>query len=153
MNDIDLKRYINLYHKMVFKVAYNMTLDYSDSEDIVQESFLKLYTSNIDFAEENDVKAWLLRVAINLSKNRNKLFHNRMKSEMKEDIYDECISEDKIALKAALEQLPQKYRIVIHLYYFEGYQSSEISKILGISVSSVTTRLQRGREKLKNYLE
>lgn len=136
---------------MLYRIAYNATLNHEDSEDIIQEAFFKLYTSKKSFDDEG-AKAWLIRVTINLAKNRNKLFFIRNRADLVENIPKDCISDDSIAIKEALKQLPQKYRIVIHLHYFEGYQASEISKLLGISTSAVTTRLQRGRDKLKDFL-
>lgn len=152
MTDNELTWYINRYRTMLYRIAYNATLNKADSEDIVQESFFRLYTSHKNFDDES-AKAWLIRVTINLSKNRNKLFSIRNRMDLDENIPGECISDDSIVLKEALKQLPQKYRIVIYLHYFEGYQSSEIAKLLGISTSAVTTRLQRGRDKLKLFLD
>lgn len=152
MTDNELSRYISLYRTMIYRIAYSATLDRADSEDIVQEAFLTLYTSHKSFNDES-AKAWLIRVTVNLSKNRNKLFSIRKKAELDENLPGECISDDGIYLKEAMGQLPQKYRIVIHLHYFAGYQASEIAKLLGISTSAVTTRLQRGREKLKSFLD
>ena len=152
MTDNELTRYINLYRTMLYRIAYNATLNHADSEDIVQESFLRLYTSHECFDDER-AKAWLIRVTMNLSKNRNKFYSIRNRVELDDNISGDCISDDSIELKEALRQLPQKYRIVIYLHYFEGYQASEIAKLLGISTSAVTTRLQRGRDKLKVFLD
>ncbi len=152
MTDNELVRYIDLYQTLLYRLAYGTTLSHSDSEEIVQETFVRLYTSHNSFDDES-AKAWLIRVCVNMCKNRNKLFWNRAREELDDSISGDVISDDIIVLKDALRQLPLKYRAVIYLHYYGGYQAAEIGKILGLSTSAVTTRLQRGREKLKDHLD
>lgn len=154
MTNNELMRYIEMHRTMLYRLAYSATLDHADSEDIVQEAFVRLYTSHKELDDEA-AKAWLIRVTVNLCKNRNKLFRVRNTAELDDNIpcADNSISDELIALKAAMRELPQKYRVVIYLHYYAGYQASEIGGILGISTSAVTTRMQRGREKLKDFLD
>lgn len=152
MTNSELIKYTEMYREMLFRLAYSATLNRADSEDIVQEAFIRLYMSKKKIDSET-AKAWLIRVTVNLCKNRNKLYWNRQRSEIDENAVNEDISDVNIALRDALKKLPQNYRTVIYLHYYAGYQVSEIGKLLGLSITAVTTRLQRGREKLKEFLD
>lgn len=145
-----LERYIGLYHGTVYRLAYSYTRNSADAEDITQEAFLRLYRFNGEFAADENCKAWLLRVTVNLSKNllRSSWFTKR--EELSEDI--PSADREDLGLIECVMSLPPKYRAVIHLYYYEGYSSKEIADILGITLTAVTTRLKRGREKLKELL-
>lgn len=114
---------------------------------------MKLFSSDKRFDSEDGRKAWLIRLTINKSHNYTRSWWQKNKSELTETSEEKTyLSDDIIALKEALKKLKPSYREVIFLHYYEGYTSSEIGKLLGISVTAVTTRLQRGREMLKNYL-
>lgn len=150
MDDNELCRYIKLYHQTVYRAVFSLLHNESEADDIVQETFVKLFNSNKSFNSDEHCKAWLLRTAINLSKDLLKSFRYARTKELAETIPAE--SRDERELAEALAALPSKYRAVIHLHYFEGYSSTEIGKILGISATAVTTRLARAREKLKGFL-
>lgn len=150
MNSDELCRYIKLYHQTVYRAALGMLHNAEEADDIVQETFIKLFNTNKNFNSDEHCKAWLLRVAINLSKNLLKSFRYTHTEELSDAIPVEGIAERGLA--DALEELPPKYRAVIHLFYFEGYSSSEIADILGLTTSAVTTRLARARERLKGIL-
>lgn len=150
MDDNELCRYIKLYHQTVYRAVFSLLHNESEADDIVQETFVKLFNSNKSFNSDEHCKAWLLRTAINLSKDLLKSFRYARTEELAETISAE--SRDERELAEALAQLPAKYRAVIHLHYFEGYSAAEIAQILGISATAVTTRLSRAREKLKRFL-
>ncbi len=122
----------------------------TEAEDIVQETFVKLFNTDKTFNCDEHCKAWLIRVTVNLSKNLLKSFRYTRTEELSEAIPIEGLAESELA--DALSALPRKYRAVIHLHYFEGYSSKEIADIMGLSVSAVTTRLSRAREKLKSIM-
>lgn len=152
MNDLFTKIYLN-YYNIVYRVAYNYTLNRYDSEDIVQQTFAKLYKNISKFQSVNeDTKSWLLRVTINESKNYL-LSSWKRKNDLKEDLEIFGIKENESTLFYDLKKIPQKYRIVLYLYYFEGYNIKEISKILKITESNTKQRLKRGKEKLKIEME
>lgn len=147
MDDNELCRYIKLYHQTVYRAVVSLLHNETEADDIVQETFVKLFNLNKSFNSDEHCKAWLLRTAINLSKDLLKSFRYARTEELDETIPAE--SRDERELAEALEELPAKYRAVIHLHYYEGYSAAEIAKILGISTTAVTTRLSRAREKLK----
>ncbi len=142
-----------LYKDTVFRIAYSYTKNTGDAEDISQEIFLKFYTSSPSFSSDGEEKAWLIRVTINKSKDfvRSAWFSKRVVEPEYRQIYEMNESQSDI-LEKVLE-LPDKYRIVIHLYYYEEYSIREISEITGAKESTVQTRLQRGRKLLEKKLK
>lgn len=150
MDDNELCRYIKLYHQTVYRAAVSLVHNTAEADDIVQETFVKLFNSNKSFNSDEHCKAWLIRTAINLSKDLLRSFRYIRTEELSETIPAE--SRDERELAEALAELPSKYRLVIHLHYFEGYSSAEIAEILGISTTAVTTRLARARERLKSFM-
>lgn len=151
MENEQLTQYIRKYGDTVYRVAYNFVKAHADSEDIVQETFLKLYRSDKVFDGEEHIKAWLIRVAANLAKNHIKSPAHSRRSELDESL-PAPEAEDR-ELHAAMQELPEKYGIVIYLHYFEGYGTREIASMLKITESNVKARLKRGREKLRAFLE
>ncbi len=144
----------NLYKNDVYRLAFSYTKNISDSDDIVQNVFVKLYRKQ-DILEKNkeEIKKWLIRVTINECKTL--LLSNWKKkitslSEQEENIKSEMPSND--VLRAVLD-LPKKYRIVTYLYYYEDYKIKEIAQILKISETSIQTRLERARKQLKEILK
>ena len=146
----DLTRYIGLYHGTVYRLAYSYVKNTADAEDITQETFLKLYKFRGAFQADENCKAWLIRVTINLSKNLLRSGWFTKRTELTEDI--PCEDKQDRSLIEYVMALPEKYRVAIHLYYYEGYSVKEIADITGATASSVTTRLMRGRERLKEML-
>ncbi len=150
MENQQLTYYIQKYGDTVYRVAYNFVKAHADSEDIVQEVFIRLYRA-ADFESEQHVKAWLIRVAANLAKNHIKAPAQSRRAELDENL-PMPDAEDR-ELHEALQELPPKYAIVIYLHYFEGYGTREIARMLALTESNVKARLKRGREKLKAFLE
>lgn len=153
MNNDELRADMEKYRSMLFRLAYSCTGDLSCCDDIVQETFVKLYLRAKSFPDQEEKKAWLIRVAVNLSRNHVKSGYFRHRTELPENISVNDERDDAVALEEALRQLKPEYRAVIHLHYYMGYTAAETGKILHISTTAVTTRLQRGREKLKDYLD
>ncbi len=150
MDETQLARYIKLFHRTVYRAALGLLHNAAEAEDATQETFVKLFESNKHFTSDEHCKAWLLRVVINHSKNVLSSFRFSRTEELDEAIPVEDFAERDLA--DALEQLPTKYRAVIHLHYFEGYSAKEIAEMLDLSTTAVTTRLARGREKLRNLM-
>lgn len=153
MNNDGLRADMEKYRAMLFRLAYSCTGDLSCCDDIVQEAFVKLYLRAKDFPSEEGKKAWLIRVTVNLSRNHVRSGYFRHRAEIPDNIGMNDDRDDAVALEEALKQLKPEYRAVIHLHYYMGYTAAEIGKLLHISTTAVTTRLQRGREKLKDYLD
>ncbi|MEZ3473081.1 MAG: sigma-70 family RNA polymerase sigma factor [Lachnospiraceae bacterium] len=132
----------------------NMCKNTQDAEDVVQETFVQYYTTKKEFESEQHVRAGLMRVAVNKAKNVNRTFWRRNKVSIEE--YMETLTFETPEAETLFEtvmQLPEKYRIVIHLYYYEDYAVSEIADILKLSESNVKTRLSRGRGMLRKALK
>lgn len=138
------------YKHFVYRLALQYTRSIQDAEDISQCAFIKLM-ENIDRIEAGKEKAWLAKVTVNACKNHVKFSWRRNEVSMESLIEFETADQSEIFEK--IMGLQPKYRVVILLYYFEEYSTKEISEILEISQSLVTTRLQRARKILKISIE
>ncbi|MBQ8514695.1 MAG: RNA polymerase sigma factor [Ruminococcus sp.] len=154
MNPEELKDKLTRYKDMVYRIAYTYLHSTADAEDISQETFLKLYLRKEPFPDAESEKAWLIRVTLNACCNLKKSFWQRMRSDMPEQMpgtIAESVEESK--LYHAVFALPEKYRVVILLYYYEEYSVREIAAITGRNESTVQTQLERGRKRLRKQLE
>lgn len=144
------EQYINTVYRATFSYCKNK----SDAEDAVQNTFIKLLKSDIEFKDDEHTRKWLIKVAINECKNMSKSFWNRNITSFDElEKEPEYIESDEKELFEEVMKLPKKYSIVLHLYYYEGYNVKEIAQILEITESNVQTRLMRARNKLKENLQ
>lgn len=124
------------------------------AEDVVQDTFIRYYTLKKEFDSRQHIRAWLIRVTINRAKNVNHTFWRRNKLSLED--YMETLSfetRESENLFETVMKLPEKYRIVIHLFYYEDYSVNEIADILKISESNVKVRLSRGRRLLREALK
>lgn len=141
------------YKDSVFSAAFSICANAADAEDVVQDTFICYHTTDTPFADEQHIRAWLLRVAINKAKNVTVSFWRR-KGVPLED-YAESLTFPSPEAEEVFEtvmKLPEKYRIVIHLFYYEDYSVREIAGILHITESNAKVRLSRGRKLLKQKL-
>lgn len=136
----------------ILRYAYTYLHNMSDAEEVLQDTLVQFLKTSPEFESENHEKAWLLRVAANLSKNRIRYNKLRETDELNEELVAEE-REDLSFVWEAVKSLPVKYREVIHLFYHEGYQTAQIAKVLGRNESTVRSDLRRGREKLKEVLK
>ena len=145
---------IDKYKNNLYVIAFNICKNVQDSEDVVQDTFIQYISLKKDFETEQHIRAWLIRVAINKAKNKNKTFFRRNILPL-EDYMDTLTfeSDESSELFEKVMGLSEKFRIVIHLFYYEDYSIKEISNILRISESNVKVRLSRGRMLLKNTLK
>lgn len=144
---------IRKYQTSVYAAAFGVCRNAMDAEDIAQDTFMAYHTSSKEFVDEEHAKAWLLRVAINRSIDLTRSFWRRNKVSI--DDYAETLAfETPEAQTLFLEvlKLPQKYRIVLHLYYYEDMSARQIADVLRISESNVGVRLTRARKMLKDKL-
>lgn len=137
----------------LFLIALSYTKNQADAENILQNTFLKLWKHTDELTDEEHIKKWLTRVCVNECKNYvTSPFRKRVVS------YEECKeayslgSEKDYDLLCAVQSLPKKERAVIHLFYYEDLPVKEIAELLGTTVNNVTTRLSRARNKLKEKL-
>lgn len=144
---------IECYADTVKRICILHLKNVSDTEDIFQEVFLKYAMSDIVFENEEHEKAWLIRVTFNQCKDLMKSFFRRKTVPLDSVIPPaDRFEEDYSDVLEAVLQLPQKYRNVVYLHYFEGYSAVEISKMLNRNVNTIYTLLSRAKEKLKNRL-
>lgn len=141
------------YGDRVFSAAFSICQNKEDADDAVQDTFLTYYTRKKDYIDETHLKAWLLRVAINRAKDITGAFWRRNRVSW-EDYMDELEFEEPEdrGLFEAVMRLPEKYRIVIHLFYYEEYTIDEISATLRSHPGTVKSQLSRGRKLLKSML-
>ena len=142
------------YRDNLFSVAFNVCKNAQDSEDIVQETFLRYYKSHKEFENEEHIKAWLMRVAINQAKDMILSFWNRNRIPFEEYMLELPFeTEEDSRIFSAVMNLPRKYRIVLHLFYYEDYDIKTISKLTGSKENTIKSRLARGRKLLKDELK
>lgn len=151
---MDIKQsYEVLYDKygtQIYRTILAYLKNTHDAEDVLQNTFYKLYISDKDFESEEYVKNWLFFVAINEAKNVLKSRWRFYQS------LDEVVltteNEEHHELFEQIMKLPDKYRLVIVLHYYNGYTAAEIARFLDKKESTILTQLQRGREKLEKLL-
>ena len=140
--------------KSVFAAAYSLLKNREDAEDTVQDTFLRYYTCGKQFASDEHLRAWLLRVAVNRARDLLKAASRQRSVPLELEPGVEAFpSEESRELFRAVTALPEPYRVVIHLHYYEDYSVKEIARILRLPQATVKTRLFRGRELLKNALK
>ena len=140
---------VYFYMKDLYRVAISILMNDEDAADAIQDTILGCWEKLHTLKQEKYFKTWLTRILINHCYDMRK---KQQRMTTMED-YEEPVAEDQynVELKEALRQLDEKYRIVMVLYYSEGYQTGEIAELLEIPRSTVQSRLQRGREKLEAY--
>lgn len=145
-----VEKAVHDYSDNLLKVAYTYTKNRSDAEDIVQDAFLSLMVEEKEFMSQEHMKAWLIRVTINKSKNHIKSAWVSKQTKMPENL--ERLSQEENELLDAVFSLEEKYRIPIHLFYYEGYTITEIAEIMGKKPATIGSWLDRGRKRLKKQL-
>lgn len=150
----ETEKLIEKYRDNLFATAFSVCRNPQDADDVVQETFIQYHTTDRCFESEQHIRAWLIRTAINKAKNINRAFWRRTSVPLEE--YIETLVFETPEAEGLFEEvmrLPEKYRTVIHLFYYEDYTVKEIAEILGLSESNVKVRLTRGREMLRKALK
>ncbi len=164
--DAFMNHAIDAHGDAVLRLALNQLRNVSDAQDVVQEAFVRLLTCSTAFEGDEHLRAWLLRVAINICHDHQKSAWSR-----RVDTLDGCetrqesdalttVSAEDIALRNlrdhpvwnALANLPDDLRLVIHLAYVEQRETAQIAQLLGIKAATVRTRLFRARKRLRDAL-
>ncbi len=153
MNREEYERIVALYADVVYRVALSYAKTKEDAEDVLQNVFLKLLTKRVNFEDEEHIRKWLIRVAVNECNSlwssfwrKNVEYIDRMEEEITFQ------NADYLDLYDAIKVLPAKLRIVLHLFYYEGYRTKEIADLLHIREATVRSRLTRARKLLKSQL-
>ena len=150
----EIKRIYEKYVDTIYRVCYMLLKNQQEAEDVVQNVFIKLMKSDNRFESDEHIKAWLILCAKNESKNLLKHWWRSKKVSV--DSISDLSCEDKYnddtTLKMVLT-LPDKFKLPIYLYYYEGYSTDEISAILKVNPSTLRGQLKTGRDKLKTMLK
>ena len=146
---------LDKYGDMVLRIAYTYLKNRADAEDIVQDVFLRIIDKKPSFNDENHEKSWLIRVTINMCKNKVNMFWNKNKCSI-DDVQEFAVNDkyntDTSVFQAVIA-LGEKYRVVVYRYYYEGYSTPEIAKVIGKSETTIRSLLHRARNKLKDMLK
>lgn len=154
----------NRYCKAMYNVAYRIVKDIHFAEDVMQEGFLKAFTKIEDYKQEVAFGAWLKRIIVNCSidfcKKNNQFQPEELEktlSKVAETTLDfaENISFNDLKVKQVLDtiqSLKDNYRMVLTLFFIEGYDQEEISEILNISYANCRTTLSRAKDSLRKKL-
>jgi len=149
------ERLLDSYGNAVLRLAYSYLHNLEDAEDVLQETLIRCLQAQPTFVNQAHEKAWLLRVAANLSKDRigyNKLRGHEDLDELEGFLIAEQ-REDLSFVWEAVKQLPVRYRAPIHLFYYEGCSVEQIADILSRKPATVRSDLHRGRDRLKAILK
>lgn len=150
--------FIEKYADMVYRIALLQTKNKNDADDVFQEVFLRLVKYIHTIEDEEHGKHWLMRVTVNCAKThfttawrRHTVFYEEEREI--EESYEMETNEDKEIIYQAVKELPDKYRVVIHLFYYEELSIAEIAEVLKKKQNTIKSQLARGRELLKEKLK
>lgn len=161
----EIERILDQYGDMIYRMAFIQVKNRDAADDLYQEVCLKLVRQKKKVEPEEHLKAWLLRTTINCCKDYWKsawLQKISWKEEMEENVErgGVCVpdtaggsGQEMGYITECVQKLPEKYRIVIHLYYYEDYSQKEIAKLLGKKENTIASQLARGRELLKKQIQ
>lgn len=158
----DINRLIDSYSKSLMRICYIYLKDYHLAEDAVQETLTKAYLKYGTFKNQGSEKTWITKIAINICKNylRKPLYKQLLNTEYISLAYasdDEATSDyrddDSIVLLNAVYSLLRIYKEVILLYYYKDLKTAEIAEILKEKEGTISVRLKRARELLKDMLK
>jgi RNA polymerase sigma-70 factor (ECF subfamily) len=143
----DIQKAVDKYADMLIRIAFLNLKNMSDAEDLAQDVFLKLIEHSPNFESEEHEKAWLIRITINLCKDRLKSAWFRKSVPLDDSL---CfMAPEKSETLLSIMELPVKYRNVIMLFYYENYPIKEIAEITGMKDVTIGSQLQRARKMLK----
>ena len=146
-----LETVIRAYENTLYRAALAILGDPQEAEDVVQDTFLRLWEKAPIFESPAHERAWLLKVAVNGCKSRLRAPWRRRTAPLL-DSYPAADPEEQ-ALMEVIQSLPPKDRTVLHLYYYEGYQTAEIAAMTGWREGTVRSRLARARDRLRDLLK
>lgn len=154
MDREEAARLVEQYSTAVYRLAYARTGNREDAEDITQETFLRLVRAAPAFRDGEHCKAWLLRVAANCAGDLHRSPWRRRAVSLEEAgqvAAPEPLEEN--GMRTSILALPENYRVVVHLYYYEDLSTAEIARVLGKREGTIRTRLSRARAMLREDLE
>lgn len=143
---------VDRYADLLLRIGRTWLADMDDAKDICQTVLVKLLENPREFPDEEQERAWVVRIAVNECKNWRKTAWFRHRAPLDEGLQLTAEEPEEGGLLELVQTLPVMYREVIFLRYYEGYEVREIAALLGKSPALVSTHLKRGKEKLKNML-
>lgn len=154
MDTQEYERITDRYLDCVYRVAVNGCRNFADAEDVVQNTFIKLWEREESFEDEEHLRKWLIRVTVNECNSLWRSAWKRRTAYLEEMTQEPVFSTpEKSNLYFAVRELPLKYRQIVFLFYFEEYSVREIAEMLKLSETAVKSRLLRARQKLKEILK
>lgn len=151
INERQITEIYNRHVDTVYRLCYSYMKNANDTEDMVQETFLRLIRSGKVFENQQHEKAWLIVTASNLCKDQLKRWWRKTVPLEEQETVADSPDRDRDVLQAVVS-LPADYKAVVYLYYYEGYTTQQIAKFLHCRESTVRSRLTRARKKLRSYL-
>ena len=149
----------NKYSPVLFGICLRYAKERTEAEDILQESFIKIYENIESFKSEGSLEGWLKRIVVNVSINhyRKKIKENTVSTDdeityekiIPENVFSELTSKELISL---IQLLPEGYRMVFNLYAIEGFKHNEIAELLGYTESTSKTQLMKAKKILQQYV-
>ena len=149
-NTDNIEEVIDKFSAMVFRLAFARVNNSHDANDILQEVFIKYIRYKDTIKDDYHLKAWLIRTTINCSKTLLNSAWFRKTVALEDNTVYELKQKSEVYYKVM--ELPQKYRTVVHLYYYEDLSVLEISKILKCKESTIKSQLFRARDMLRKML-
>lgn len=163
MDTREYERIVTEYMDTVYRIAISHSKSAADADDVVQQTFVKLLTKKVDFTDEEHIKRWLIRVCINECNSIFSSFWRKNVMFFEDNTAEEYMANESGTLSFSMQEdsdlyeavktLPAKCKIVIYLFYYEGYSTKEIADIIHVKEATVRTRLVRGRKLLKEVLK
>lgn len=152
MDEKELTRLVEKFSGTVYRAAYCCLRNRADADDITQEAFLALYTSDTEFTGDEHIKAWLIRVAVNRCRNLLRSARYRTIVPLDEAGEIPAAPGKPDSILPVIMKLRPKYRVALYMFYYEDMPVKQISEVLGEKPTAVTTRLARARQQLKQLL-
>ena len=146
------ERLANTYADAILRLSYAYLKNTQDAQDVCQTVFVRLLTEPREFESGEHERAYILRMAANACKDLLKSPWRRRTCDLEACAQVPAPETSDGSVLAAVNQLPAHYRSVIYLFYYEGYQASEIGEILGVPTATIHTRLARGLARLRELL-
>lgn len=147
---------VEQYADTVYRTAYAYLGSKSAAEDVVSEVLMKYFTlcEKLELNGGEHLKAWLIRVTANRCKDILKSAEKKNSPLEDHDTpQDFSFNEERMDVQKALNNLEEKYRVVVYLYYYEEYKTEEIAKLLRLPKGTVLSRLARARKQLRGLLK
>lgn len=143
------------YYEMVWRICLVRFGDSHDAYDAAQETFVRLINYGKSFRSEEHEKAWLIRTAVNYCKDvlKSSRRKNEICLESGKPIEAENVAEEYTDVYETMMGLPEKYRVILYLYYYEGYSLKEIAALVKTNASTLRSRFAKAKELMKVYLE